>query len=237
MNYWGRIFFIYEQERLTAVKGQPLQNHTENCRRILEHFDDAWFHETSKERLMRAVGLHDEGKKETFRLKYADNLKKDGAKRKKTGKLSYSFSGHRFHVPEDDPYVIALIRSHHEFSVEQINREKAGLSEADKRTFPDDLYLLCMSDHLEAELAVKSIEKKTSAPRTFMEFVTVRQEDVADIYRVMPWPFATEELPLSFHLKTLPLDGLKNSEPRTIQNALNASDSFMEETITITLRR
>jgi hypothetical protein len=238
MNAWGRIFFAYEGNRLTAVKGQPLENHTENCLKLLEHFHQGWFHSETRDRLMRATSLHDEGKKETFWLKHEDQGKNEKPPKGQTRKLSYSFAGHRFRVPEDDPYVVALIRSHHEFSVEQVNREKAGLTGADKAFFADDLYLLCMSDHLEAELAVKTIEDKTSTPRTFMEFVTIRDEADSLVYRVIPWPFEGSELSLSFNLKSLPLAGLKDTEPNTIQDALNRSDaSFVDDAVTITLRR
>ncbi len=238
MNAWGRIFFTYEGNRLAAVKGQPLNNHTGNCLKLLEHFHKSWFRDETRGRLMRAVRLHDEGKKDTFRLKYEDDGKNGKPPKGETRKLSYSFAGHRFRVPEDDPYIVALIRSHHEFSVAQINREKAGLSGPDKEFFPDDLYLLCMSDHLEAELAVKTIENKTSAPRTFMEFVTIRGDADPLVYRVAPWPFEDDELPLSFVLKALPVDGLKNTEPKTIQDALNRSDApFTDDVVTIILRR
>lgn len=238
MNAWGRIFFTYEGDRLAAVKGQTLENHTENCVKLLDHFQKGWFHGETKSRLMRATRLHDEGKKETFRLKREDEGRDEKPPKGKTRKLSYSFSGHRFRVPEDDPYIVALIRSHHEFSVEQVNREKAGLRGPDKDFFADDLYLLCMSDHLEAELAVKTIEKKTSPPRTFMEFVTIRDEADPLVYKVVPWPFETDELPLSFNLKSLPLDGLKDTEPKTIQDAMNRSGtSFVDDAVMITLRR
>jgi hypothetical protein len=63
--------------------------------------------------LLQAVEQHDEGKRETFRIV------------QKELSFSYSFSGHRFRVPGNDPYIDALIRSHHAFSVEQINRERA----------------------------------------------------------------------------------------------------------------
>lgn len=238
MSAWGRIFFTYKGDRLTTVKGQPLDNHTGNCLKILKHFQNGWFHSKTKERLMRATRLHDEGKKETFWLKYEGEGKNETPPKSETRKLSYSFAGHRFRVPEDAPYVVALIRSHHEFSIEQVNREKAGLSDADKDHFADDLYLLCMSDHLEAELAVKTIENKTSSPRTFMEFATIRDNADPFVYRVVPWPFEADELSLSFNLKDLPLDGLKNTEPRTIQEALNRLDTtVLDETATITLRR
>jgi len=231
MNHWGRIFFGYDdQQNLKWIKGQPLHNHTENCRFILEQFSSFYFHPETKDRLMKAVSLHDSGKKETFRIKTDDE---------DSGKFSYSFAGHRFRVPHDDPYVDGLIRSHHEFSVEQINREKAHIESAeDKKRFPDDLYLLCMADQIEAELAVKTVEKKKDdLSRTFMEFSTIRLTDkVPGDYTVVPWPFEPESFTLSFELKTLPLEGLKKNDPKTIEEALKKIEISEKETLTITLR-
>ncbi len=234
MNYWGRIFFIYDDnEKLINIKGQPLENHTENCRIILEKFETSYFHKQSKDRLMQAVEQHDLGKKDTFRLRYEDS----DEKRKKNSRFVYSFAGHRFRVPHDDPYIAGLIRSHHEFSVSQINREKARLSKEDKKTFADDLYLLCMADHLEAELAVKTIEGKEGVPRTFMEFITVKINDRSLNYTVEPWPFEPESFSLSFTLKELFLENIEKKDPKTIKEALNKSTEFKEDEITITLRR
>ena len=236
MNVWGRVFFDYKGDRLASVKGQPLENHTDNCLEILGNFRDEWFHPSTKKLLLRAVRLHDEGKKQTFRIRTA----KEGPKRnsdKAPAELTYSFSGHRFHVPEDDPYVVGLIRSHHEFSVEQVNREKARLRGSQKETFPDDLYLLCMSDHLEAELAMKSVVNSASSPRTFMEFATAELNGEPGVFKVFPWPFENDELSLSFNLKDLPLEDLQDHTSQSIQNALLTSRFFREETVAITLRR
>lgn len=237
MNHWGRIFFFYDSAgRLTHVKGQPLANHTENCRLILEQFHRAGFHPETRDRLIRAVTAHDEGKRETFRIvddrEEPANKGADNAPRK----LGYSFSGHRFRVPADDPYVVGLIRSHHEFSVEQINRERARLTEAEKLRFPDDLYLLCMSDHLEAELAVKSVEKADAAPRTFMEFVTERIDGSATDYTVIPWPFETDRVSITFQLLSLTAAELGDQTRQTIQKTLETGKSFTNETVSITLR-
>lgn len=241
MNYWGRIFFIYDNNlNLLQVKGQPLENHVDNCRFILEQFRSSYFHKHTKQRLLQATAQHDEGKKDTFRIQFADNnTKKDNAgKKKEKQKLSYSFAGHRFRVPGNDLYIDGLIRSHHEFSVEQINREKAKLSDQDKKTFADDLYLLCMADHLEAELAVKTVENKTGdIPRTFMEFVTKRIEGEDKMFSVIPWPFEPDSFPVIFELKELDLTGLKSDSPKDIEQALKQSKEFKTETLKIFLRR
>ena len=228
MNHWGRIFFIYEAEELSSVYGQPLQNHVGNCRSILEKFDTHYFHEATRERLFRAVELHDLGKRDTFRIRRDD----------KTRRLLYSFAGHRFRVPHEDPYIASLIRAHHEFSVEQVNHERARQgSESEKSWFPDDLYLLCMADQLEAELAVKSVEKKDSVPRTFMEFSTERLDDAFRTFGVVPWPFREEGFTLSVRLKKLPEKEFRGKEPKEIERALKNLPLDEESAITITLVR
>ncbi|MBN1841082.1 MAG: hypothetical protein JW883_02230 [Deltaproteobacteria bacterium] len=248
MNYWGRIFFIYEGETLTRILGQSLENHTSNCTAILEKFASSYFHEETRDRLMTAVELHDLGKRDTFRIRYDEYEERDKEKGKgkrarkgkgqvnERGKLVYSFAGHRFRVPHDDPYVAGLIRAHHEFSVQQINREKARLlSEEDKKRFADDLYLLCMADQLEAELAVKAVEEKEDVPRTFMEFTTVRSDMQPGTFTVVPWPFGVSSFSLSFDLKELSLDGLDRKNPKTVQEALKEAKNFEQEKITINL--
>lgn len=87
MNHWGRIFFEYDaKDRLSRVWGQPLHSHVDNCVRLLERFDDGYFHSHTRNRLLRATALHDEGKKETFRIYAEENNKlkkgKKGGKRK-----------------------------------------------------------------------------------------------------------------------------------------------------------
>ena len=247
MNHWGRIFFMYDDmEKLIQVKGQPLHNHEENCRKILEKFKHNFFHEETLERLLEAVDIHDHGKTETFRIvdKNAKNKRdKKEKKTQKTGKtdtekrFSYSFAGHRFRVPGADPYIDALIRSHHEFSVAQINREKAKLTdETDRRCFADDLYLLCMADQIEAELAVKTVEnKENDAPRTFMEFVTRKVEE--KVFTAIPWPFETHEFPLKFELKKLRIDDFSKLTAMNIQETFKTETSFDLETMEITLRK
>lgn len=241
MNYWGRIFFIYDGDRLTGIIGQTLENHTSNTRAILEDFHPTYIRQETRERLMIAAELHDLGKKDTFRIAYDQDvrtgIKPKTAKLPKTeNKLVYSFAGHRFRVPEDDPYIAGLIRSHHEFSVEQINREKARLlSEKDKEYFADDLYLLCMADQIEAELAVKTVEGKEDCPRTFMEFTTVRSAIRPDTFTVVPWPFATSGLLLTFNLRELCIEGREKCDAIDIEKALKAENDFQDEAITITL--
>lgn len=292
MKYWGRIFFIYTQEvALESVKAQPLESHVGNCRRILEKFDEQYFCPDTRERLFRAVDLHDEGKKYTFFLKIKDssqgtnkrgNSKKMKPQKKSSlqtehamipssqteldpaqqellpgptedeGRFTYSFSGHRFRVPQDDPYVVALIRSHHAFSVEQINREKAKVLPCDRIHLADDLYLLCMADQIEAELATKTIEDKREAPRSFMEFVTEEiettienKEDVSRMYRVIPWPFCENSFELAFDLcvwsgKELGINSIEKftqKEARKIQDILKKGEGYRQEKVVITLQK
>lgn len=232
MKYWGRIFFLYDDQQtgeLQIVKGQPLENHVGNCYRLLKHFDSKYFQESSstKARLMEAVRLHDEGKQATFRI-----LQKDD------GTFSYSFSGHRFHVPGHDPYIDALIRSHHDFSVERINRERAkfGAETDERKYFADDLYLLCMADQLEAELAVKRIEGDHKiVSRTFMEFVIEKLED--HIFTVIPWLFEPDELTLTFSL-CIPLHtSFTGLSANDVQELFEKRNDFEEEELKIILRR
>jgi len=242
MNNWGRVFFIYVNDKLNTVYGQTLSNHSENCRALLEKFDPRYFDEKTRHLLFKAVDRHDEGKKDTFRIKTEANgtthAKQNNISRqtkgkktelKQTGilhesiqkpKLCYSFAGHRFRVTDNDPYISALIRAHHEFSVEEINRARSQISSPYlKNRFPNDLYLLCMVDQIEAELAVKTIERKDSVPRTFMEFSTQATDYTCRSFTVVPWPFATDAFDLAFEVFELSHDYLKNEDPKDIEKA------------------
>jgi hypothetical protein len=204
MAAWGRIFFIYGGQEapgtLQAVYGQPLENHVGNCARLFTHLQEILLSDLTRDKLETAVRLHDRGKRETFRL----------FKDPETKRWTYSFAGHRFRVPHEDPYVAGLIRSHHEFSVERIQRERALLKGPERDRFADDLYLLCMVDQLEAELAVKEVEGAKDVARTFMEFVT-RRDGRDGSYRVEPWPFKGNRLSLELLLYPIPLEFFRDS--------------------------
>jgi len=236
---WGRIFFLYDEYgNLNAIKGQPLSNHVGNTGIILNQFHPSHFDDSTRFRLLKAAELHDEGKKETFRI--LDTREQDKIRGRSSGNehFSYSFAGHRFRVPGVDAYIDGLIRSHHEFSVEQINREISGLHAEEKRRFADDLYLLCMADQLEAELAVKTVEKKKGdIPRSFMEFATRRTPDLPDTFNVIPWPFFRDEFALNLVLKIPYLENITRASDRQLQNAFEKNERFEEENMTITLRR
>ncbi|MBF0496484.1 MAG: hypothetical protein HQK58_07910 [Deltaproteobacteria bacterium] len=231
MNHWGRIFFRYENGCLNQAIGQPLENHINNCREILSRFRDEFFHPESRAMLDKAVELHDLGKQETFRITWDPDAQKWG----------YSFAGHRFRVPHDDPYVAGLIRAHHEFSVDQINREKAMIKdEADRKRFPDDLYLLCMADQLEAELAVKTVENKNDVSRTFMEFTTWRPNPLSFDFTVIPWPFEPVSFHLTFKLMELQepkLPNLAEKDKKTMNNWFRETGTFKSTEMTINLVR
>ncbi len=236
MNHWGRIFFFYDdKDRLIGLKGQPLENHTANCLKIAERFHPSFFHpQSDRKRLLSAVALHDQGKKETFRIRPAEE--RNGKKPVKAPvRFAYSFAGHRFRVPDGDPYIIGLIRSHHEYSIEQINREKSRLSAADQKTFADDLYLLCMADQIEAEISVRAIEGKAVISRTFMEFTTCALDGDA-LFSVVPWPFEPDAFEMDFDLKAADLSAVKKMTPEAIQKIL-VQNEHSDERITVTLRR
>ncbi len=247
MNFWGRIFFEYdERNNLSVAKGQPLENHVGNCRKILEQFRESCFNPATRDRLLKAAELHDDGKRHTFRI-----YDKEGADKKyPSGRsangdsdrpgFSYSFAGHRFQVPGSDAYIDALIRSHHEFSVEQVNNERAMFEPGseERKSFADDLYLLCMADQLEAELAVKTVEKKTgSIPRTFMEFATERIAEEAHAFSVVPWPFKQESFALVFELLVPEAFPAQKVTARKLREIFENGLRFEKENIQITLRR
>lgn len=230
MNHWGRIFFIYGPEPgagLRQVFGQPLANHVDNCKALLDRFHPRYFCAATRDRLLHAVQWHDEGKKETFRIRF------DAAAQR----LAYSFAGHRFRVSGGDPYVAGLIRSHHEFSVEQVNRARAQLPPQERQVFADDLYLLCMADQLEAELAVKTVENKQDVARTFMEFKTERTAGREPAYRVVPWPFEADSFAVTFHLKELAGQAFQGKSPAEIETALKQCRDFRETLLEVRVQR
>jgi len=125
--------------------------------------------------------------------------------------------------------------------VTQINREKAKLPPEEKRHFADDLYLLCMADQLEAELAVKTVDSQCgdTPPRTFMEFATHRlfPQDHPHTFTVVPWPFESGEFNITLALKIPQLKDISQVSARQIQETFETGVDFADETLTITLRR
>ena len=59
MNHWGRIFFD-DPMNPKIIKAQPLENHINNCCRILEKFDKSCFISESLSTQMQEVMIHDE---------------------------------------------------------------------------------------------------------------------------------------------------------------------------------
>ncbi len=66
-----------------------------NCARLFTHLQETLLSDLTRDKLETAVRLHDRGKRETFRL----------FKDPETKRWTYSFAGHRFRVPHEDPYV------------------------------------------------------------------------------------------------------------------------------------
>lgn len=183
----GRVFFLKDK-----VGFQPLSNHRGLVVKLLElwrHGDEplALSPKTEK-RLLLAAWHHDDGKRFTFRIV------PDGK-----GGLTYSFRGHRFRVAQavQDPYAQALIRGHHDYSTREVVSLAADFAEEGlAHRFPEDLFLLMMSDQLEAELAVRLWQERAGEVRPFVEFDLL--PDGKGGFLLDPWPFRVDEVTLDF---------------------------------------
>lgn len=198
----GRVFFKPDRgPDIKKVTVLTLDSHVGNVVKLVKKFRRD-FYPTFKgsegatcDLLIRAAEKHDDAKPDTFRITYR-SWKGNGRK-----SLGYSFAGHRFRVSDHNRYVELLIRLHHEFSVEGIVKAQAELkaleqfSDEKVENFPIDLYILEMCDQIEAELETYAFTGDVQ-PRVFMDFHSRMRED-GRVVEVDPYPFDTEEIPLS----------------------------------------
>lgn len=213
----ARVFFDYDddQERVTEMRGLPLQDHLKNVALLAQKWDFARafenelagqdgsssppyraskLYETRQKWLVAAAERHDEGKVSRFSI----------VPIQQSYQFTYSFRGHRFEVIDDRPYVQWLIRLHHGFSIHDITEAQARLRERPElaalvQWFPLDLYALEMCDQIEAELASRAFEK-AGPHRVFMEFDITDHKQIDDhMHRVKlyPYPFAEPEVCLT----------------------------------------
>lgn len=154
----GRVFFWpLESKRLERIAFQSLENHRENVETLLRLWakeGEFALDEATRDRLQKAARYHDWGKPQSFRI-----LPPKG-----NSGWSYSFSGHRFRLPDelDDPYARAIERGHHDYSTPEVVRAAYQLMEQGqggpdpgtvRRRFAVDLYIYQMCDQIEAELS------------------------------------------------------------------------------------
>jgi hypothetical protein len=200
----ARVFFAYDGEHVSEMRGLPLSNHLGNVATLARLFDfEAAFGsrqcpselEQTRFWLTEAARRHDEGKVHRFILRRDDQ-----------GHFTYSFSGHRFLVEDDRLYVQWLIRLHHGFSVADVTEAQAHLKRASDpklqtvaKAFPLDLYALEMCDQIEAEAATHAFGQPDSH-RVFMEFevidIATPKPDCVRLY-LFPYPFAEPEVHFS----------------------------------------
>ncbi|MEW6365982.1 MAG: hypothetical protein AB1714_15235 [Acidobacteriota bacterium] len=191
----GRIFFD-NPKMPSKASVVPLQSHVDSVVALAEAWNDAVAYRVpaecdlsqTRERLARAARRHDEAKPRSFRLLL------DG-----DGRWTYSFAGHRFRVHCDDIYEDALIKMHHEFSVDGVAEWQARLrrllGDVYARNFPFDLYALEMCDQVAAEAESYALQGHTEE-RVFMELHS-RQRSASDLEVEMePFPFARSPLDL-----------------------------------------
>ncbi|GIW31806.1 MAG: CRISPR-associated helicase Cas3 [Meiothermus sp.] len=199
----GRVFFWPQAgRRLEKIAFQPLENHRENVKTLLQ----LWIREgefaadeATYERLLGAAEHHDWGKPQTFRI-----VPPEG-----NGGWSYSFKGHRFRLPEglNDPYARAIERGHHDYSTPEVVRAAYQLMEQEhqgldpdtvRRRFASDLYIYQMCDQIEAELS-GWIWAGEARETPFLAF-EVSPRGVQS--QNPPFPYGTE--PLEFQLDPFP---------------------------------
>lgn len=204
----GRIYFDPPNGSPKTARVIPLETHVGNVQKLAEE----WNHPVSgeydlsltRDKLIEAAQRHDEAKPLTF------NVTADSRK------YSYSFAGHRFRVQCDDPYVDALIKMHHEFSVDGIAEAQARLQrllgKKIARNFPLDLYTLEMCDQVAAEVENYAIEGK-SDERAFMELHSHKRQDGS--IEIEPFPFGQFPLTLTvaFYEYEIPVEILSSEKP------------------------
>lgn len=213
----GRIFF---EDDVWIV--QTLHSHVDNVVKLAELWEDNFPQhrvvESTHERLIKAARIHDIAKPAYFRLK----------KNERNGWV-YSFSAHRFNAFDDDPYVQALVRLHHEYSVKGITTHIAQLLDNPEtmdiaRKLPVDLYALEMCDQIEATIATAIIGETNPEARVFMDF----QFNTLGVgnYQIEPFVFAEDPVHLTVEYKELPIENMQS--PKLMQKWV--IDALKDET-------
>ena len=223
MNHWGRIFFD-DPMNPKIIKAQPLENHINNCCRILEKFDKSCFISESLSTQMQEVMIHDEIKTDIFCCPYPVEEKAEKQNGLKKGKKNQSnLSGFQLRTQESDPDVKILDRDHYEFPV--------------KQTRAHDLLLLCMADKIETELVIKTIENQHGLPHTFMAFSTQKISSQPTVFTITPWPFSQREIFLIFCIKVFCLEDTMKKDLLNIEMLIRDEMTvFSDEMIVVTLR-
>jgi hypothetical protein len=197
----GRV--VFHQDKTWTVL--TLACHVNNVVRLVEVWDwqnafpgaSAGKLALSRDHVVTAAQIHDMAKPSHFRLRY------EGAKFS-AAKWEYSFSGHRFGVEHDHPYVKLLGLLHHEYSVDGITRAIAQLrNEPEVTAYADnfalDLYTLEMADQIEATVARAAVGSESPEERVFMDFVFEPLISSDCRYRIDPFPFV--KVPVSLQIE------------------------------------
>ncbi len=201
----GRV--VFHPDRTWTVL--TLDCHVNNVVRLVEAWDwQSAFPGADADRLglshnyvVTAAQIHDMAKPSHFRLKY-ESTKRSPAK------WEYSFSGHRFGVEHDHPYVEQLGLLHHEYSVDGITRAIAQLRNepaisAYADNFAIDLYTLEMADQIEATVARAAVGSESPEERVFMDFVFEPLANSECKYRIEPFPFVEAPVRLQIEFAVL----------------------------------
>ncbi len=214
---FGRLFFPGEAcPAPDEVRLQPLVNHVGNVVRLVKKWKDFPAIHGSRDRVIKAAGIHDMGKPQKFSIQ---------TNKGKFKQYIYSFKGHRFLAKSQDLWIQTLARGHHDFSVNDICRdtynlkkddlEYAGFLAQDPLTYAHELYILEMCDQIEAELACRIIgDEKQAESRTFMDYTLAQVND--QTYVLDPWPFEEETLELAFQYWKKKLDSQEKNHLQEI---------------------
>ena len=229
----------------SGIRLQRLANHMDNVAQLV----GLWRHKTddptedtalvlepaTESKVIEAAKLHDVGKPERFRIRARTRRQMQNGHELVFDGYEYSFSGHRFLAESADLYIQELAQGHHTYSVEDIADATARLRRRgyEAYRFAQDLYILEMCDQIEAEIAVRTLEKETDG-RTFMEFTVIPVDQ--NTYAIDPFPFEQEPLTLTFEYYQMVLSekqqqillGIKSEEPYKLAQTL---DSFIKDAL------
>ncbi|BAZ44892.1 putative ATP-dependent RNA helicase [Chondrocystis sp. NIES-4102] len=245
---FGRVFFPGDKTKIIPdeIRFQPLGNHVGNVKRLAKLW--ALENEASRDRIIKAIELHDMAKPQTFRI-LCDLDKKDQFKNYK-----YSFLGHRFAAKDlkyrklakrnnleyQQSWSETLAIAHHNYSVRYItedvyklrkNPQYKHILDNDPLAYAKELYNLEMCDQIEAELACYICgDQQHGTERTFMEYSLSKDEsnqnNEIDIYYLDPYPFIESELKLNFTYWSWFPDNLSSKEKKQLEKL--ASDKKYE---------
>lgn len=168
-----------------------LSSHTKNVRILAENWNDKHIQIGNREKLVYAALHHDDKKPDFFKV----NIKYDNVR--------FSFRGHAKNFSYNDKYIEKLVQLHHAFSVGEIVLSVDEFDDpVEKKTFPDDLFILQFCDKLDSALIGKAFTFSSKSLSIIGSSIFFKPRNEMTV-KLSPYPFRHKAISLRHHYKVI----------------------------------